>query len=301
MKLRATCNIVFEYESDLPYDEAALIARKHLDSIKFDGSLGDVRVVLQVDKLKDKSERLRLGEFSFDEFFPFVTASKGKRDYDVKGCKYSVKMNSDRYLLFKQNSSCVCCRLPGTRLFLECYENDRVPHFNLYGERDGKLVLFTKDHIQAKAFGGQDRLENYQTMCSTCNSLKAHSNLTIESLRRLRQMYDEGRKTMTKKKLHFLIEGERKNLEAPWSSQVIWGDNCGSCELSQEIAVVERDKSLVGVAADESAGDKVVAIVRKGSRLEPIVEINGSYWFPLNGDKSFCLQKSMVKNKKNCH
>ena len=296
MKLRATCNVVFDFESDLPYDEAVLLARRHLDSIKFDNQLSDLRVVLQVDKLKDKSERVRLGEVSPEEVFPFVTGAKGKREYEIGGCKYSVRMNSDRYLLFKANSRCVCCSLEGTRMFLECYESDRVPHFNLYGDLEGRLVLFTKDHIQARAFGGKDCLENYQTMCAICNSLKAHSNLTIESLRRLRKIYDDNKKSLTKKRLHLLIEDERKSLEVPWSSQVVTAD-AGSCELLVETAVIERDKSLIGVPLDVAGNTKVIAFVKKGSRLEPIVEINGYYWFPLSQDRSFSLEKSLVKNK----
>jgi hypothetical protein len=47
------------------------------------------------------------------------------------------------------------------------------PHANLYGVgRDGKLVLFTKDHIQPKSKGGSNNLWNLQTMCETCNCEK---------------------------------------------------------------------------------------------------------------------------------
>ena len=260
MRLRATCNLIFDYECDLPYNEAIGLARKHLDNIKFENNIEDLRIVLQVDKLKDKVERIRLGEFSFDDFFPFVTHEKLRKEYEIGDCKYAVKMNSDRYLLFKQNSSCVSCSLKGTRLFLECYENDRIPHFNLYGDLDGKLILFTKDHIQAKAYGGQDVLENYQTMCALCNSLKAHSNLTLESLGKLRQIYDENKKVLTKKKLHLLVETERKNLEMPWSSQIIAGESKGSYSTAIDMVVIEQNKVLIGLPVEQAADAKILGL-----------------------------------------
>ena len=298
MRLRATCNLIFDYESDLPYNEAVGLARKHLDSIKFENNIEDLRIVLQVDKLKEKVERIRLGEFSFDDFFPFVTNEKVKKEYEIGDCKYAVKMNSDRYLLFKQNSSCVACSLQGTRLFLECYENDRIPHFNLYGELDNKLILFTKDHIQAKAFGGQDILENYQTMCALCNSLKAHSNLTLDSLRKLRQIYEENKKILTKKKLHLLIENERKNLEMPWSSQIIEGDSKGSYVTNFDLVILEQNKLLFGLPLEQASDAKILGFVKKGSCFEPLVEINNAVCFQMSTDKVFSVDKSFLhKNK----
>ena len=298
MRLRATCNLIFDYDSDLPYNEAVGLARKHLDSIKFDNNIEDLRIVLQVDKLKEKVDRIKLGEFSFDDFFPFVTNEKIKKEYEIGDCKYAVKMNSDRYLLFKQNSSCVSCGLQGNKLFLECYQNDRIPHFNLYGELEGKLILFTKDHIQAKAFGGQDTLENYQTMCALCNSLKAHSNLTLESLRKLRQIYDENKKVLTKKKLHFLIENERKNLEMPWSSQVVEGQNNGSFIVNCDVVIVEQDKLLIGMPLEQVNDAKILGFVKKGSCFDPLVEINNTICFQMSADKVFSVDKSFVQKNK---
>lgn len=47
-------------------------------------------------------------------------------------------------------------------------------HINLYGiDADGQDVLFTHDHIIARALGGKDRLENTRTCCYNCNNKKA--------------------------------------------------------------------------------------------------------------------------------
>src|SRR5690606_1745333 len=87
---------------------------------------------------------------------------------------------------------------------------------NLYGEEDEKLILMTKDHIHARSCGGEDRHSNYQTMCLICNNLKSHSNLNLEGVSELRRIYNENKHTVTKKKLHCLIEETRNNLSKPW-------------------------------------------------------------------------------------
>lgn len=47
-------------------------------------------------------------------------------------------------------------------------------HINLYGiDSEGKDVLFTHDHVVARALGGKDRLENTRTCCYHCNNKKA--------------------------------------------------------------------------------------------------------------------------------
>ena len=47
-------------------------------------------------------------------------------------------------------------------------------HLNLYGiDPEGKDVLFTHDHILARALGGKDRLNNTRTCCYHCNNKKA--------------------------------------------------------------------------------------------------------------------------------
>lgn len=89
-----------------------------------------------------------------------------------------VNMNAARYKLFKRSCICVSCGLKGT--FFRLHQSvdpsarpDRA-HFNLWGVGPtGRLVLFTKDHIVPKSLGGPSHLDNYQTMCSPCNSRKA--------------------------------------------------------------------------------------------------------------------------------
>lgn len=46
-------------------------------------------------------------------------------------------------------------------------------HLNLYAIKDGEEILMTRDHIFPKSRGGTNSITNSQTMCKTCNELKA--------------------------------------------------------------------------------------------------------------------------------
>ena len=91
-------------------------------------------------------------------------------------------LESQRYAVFKRDK-CICikCQLEAAYYAKEKskgQENAKRWHFNLYGIKDGKEILFTKDHIVPKSLGGKDHLDNYQTMCSICNHRKR--NITNE-------------------------------------------------------------------------------------------------------------------------
>jgi hypothetical protein len=89
-----------------------------------------------------------------------------------------IKMDSHRYWVFKKKGTkCVSCGLKATFFAKECSrgKNNKYKsyHFNLYGiNKNDEEILFTKDHIKPKSKGGIDHLDNYNTMCETCNSNK---------------------------------------------------------------------------------------------------------------------------------
>jgi 5-methylcytosine-specific restriction endonuclease McrA len=110
-----------------------------------------------------------------------------KKSFKIGDKTFEVKLNSDRHKLFRKNPSCVACGLTGEKFILET-QDDHSAHLNFYAKEDGRLVLMTKDHIQAKAYGGPDSLDNYQTCCDTCNQLKASYPISYDNLRKLRNM-----------------------------------------------------------------------------------------------------------------
>lgn len=98
-----------------------------------------------------------------------------------------VKMDSQRYALFAKSCKCVACGVEGIVYAKEKSAkrskatgqyrtiNTEWWHLNLYALNDnGELVLMTKDHITPRSKGGADHADNYQTMCSPCNTRKSN-------------------------------------------------------------------------------------------------------------------------------
>lgn len=127
-------------------------------------------------------KHLRL--FQHWEVLPYTSKKHPHvRTYKVDGVSYLVKMRSSRFTLFKRSRTCVCCGLTGTIMGLDLCDGHKNPHFNLYAKRNGKLILFTRDHILPRSKGGEDGQKNYQTMCENCNKRKRDRVLTVEQLR----------------------------------------------------------------------------------------------------------------------
>ena len=181
-KYKISLNLNFSLDTNLTKIQIKEIIEENIDYIFSDfeeDKVYDQSELFSCDEIKDLG-RFKVGEFPVSEVLSQVY--RGKKVFEHNNKKYHVNMNSQRYFVFKENIFCVCCGIEGTKMFLEYHPSDMSPHFNLYGEHEGELVLMTKDHILAKACGGDDRHSNYQTMCLTCNNLKGHASLTLESL-----------------------------------------------------------------------------------------------------------------------
>lgn len=150
-----------------------------------------------------------LKEISIEEFLSHICDSRykqinsdGKKIVNIKEYQisrymqpsktYKVRVYSQRYLVFKNNLTCVVCGLKGEKVYLDQEKkNCNNAHFNLYGVENGQLVLMTKDHIIPKARGGKNYLQNYQTMCCICNNLKSNTQLDNNRIFQMRQQLGE--------------------------------------------------------------------------------------------------------------
>jgi hypothetical protein len=105
------------------------------------------------------------------------------RNFLVDRITYKVNM-SERYKLFKRNSSCVCCGVRGIYMVLQKPKNSilNAAHFNLYGIKNGNPILMTKDHIIPKSKGGKDSQYNLRTMCFECNQIRGNEYLSMDRL-----------------------------------------------------------------------------------------------------------------------
>lgn len=91
-------------------------------------------------------------------------------------CGYDLKLKSLRYQTFLATGlKCTRCGLKASLFAFEKNEITDKPHANPYGLlKDGTEIMFTKDHIIPSSRGGKNRLDNFQTMCKTCNTKKGN-------------------------------------------------------------------------------------------------------------------------------
>ena len=98
---------------------------------------------------------------------------------------YPIWTDTDRYEnLLVHGCKCAKCGLEASFAAIEkdITSKDKF-HINVYGTRksDGKHIQMTKDHIYPRALGGLDIIENYQTLCESCNSNKNNTtDMSVE-------------------------------------------------------------------------------------------------------------------------
>ena len=166
---------------------------------------------IQVMRTRKKKSLIFLASFPLDDVLPYATEDKIRRDYQVGDKIYPVKMNSERYRLFRKSAKCHYCGLEGTRLHLDFCTLTQTAHFNLYGEENGQLILMTKDHIIPRSKGGGDYLRNYVTSCRTCNMIKCNYDLTKEQINELRSIWNNNL-MLPKKALTILVRKTRNQM-----------------------------------------------------------------------------------------
>jgi len=182
--------ITWKFSCDQTPEECVINARTQLEKILNCHPHGDdfdsFSVQVDIAQMKERNKLVHIASFDIDDIFNQITEDEKKKEFVVNGISHTVKMNSQRYHVFKKNKFCVSCGLEGTSLLLDINPGDQSPHFNLYGKEDGRLVLMTKDHVVPKSKGGSDTLENYVTCCHICNNLKGNSPINYEDLKKLR-------------------------------------------------------------------------------------------------------------------
>jgi hypothetical protein len=94
------------------------------------------------------------------------------------GCT-SLRLKTFAHGAKKDNEKIICvgCGLEATHFAVESSPGQNHTHMNLYGlkkvNEKFEEILFTHDHIRARALGGADNLSNLQVMCAPCNSKKS--------------------------------------------------------------------------------------------------------------------------------
>jgi 5-methylcytosine-specific restriction endonuclease McrA len=153
----------------------------------------------------------RYGQYTIAEVLPHI--GNRRHEFQWKNGHISVRMGTQRMLLFKRQQECQCCGLKGQYFALEfsgCFQ----PHFNMYGVNDqGHEVLLTVDHINPRSKGGKSTPENVQLLCTHCNAAKSNSLMSLEELKKKRKQ------THGFQRKPYFIE-HRSKLIAPFHSPV---------------------------------------------------------------------------------
>jgi len=150
------------------------------------------------------------------EGIEFLLRIPEKKYIGGKGNKFNRKVALAT--LAKTNTKCVCCGVEGTKF---CLGQDRAGglHWDLYTEDHIALSI---DHIEPKANGGTNMVDNLQLMCLECNNLKMHFPERIEGYSKLLSLLkDSGLEvSVTIKKVPFLRIGYWKRIPNEILSQV---------------------------------------------------------------------------------
>jgi 5-methylcytosine-specific restriction endonuclease McrA len=307
-RFRVTVTMVYDIETTVDHSDASKMVEADLATCLADKSL--VRKQVRLERLKERRCNIHLGEFDPSEVLPYICKEEMKKDYKVGDKVYTVRMNSQRYFIFRESLKCVACGLEGTKMILEQNPADKSPHFNLYAVENDRLVLMTKDHVQPKAYGGEDRHSNYQTMCSICNNLKGSANITVESIRELRRIYNENRET-PRKKLRELLDEAKKRLAMPRSEPRIGKSFARKRYLaerkSKETLINNTDihvwrlpsGNLVGRSVYENRleGAEIIACVKQGTECESLGHESHKIRIKLSEEESFLVYQGYLDYK----
>lgn len=141
----------------------------------------------------------QIRELDFDKIISVIKNNRvrGKFLFRVGTISYYISCTATMKIV-ANNPKCALCGAKATHAIL-C-EKDGKYYVSFYTERNGKLVLFTKDHIVPRANGGSDKLSNLQTCCETCNRTKGsitEDNKEAIEIIRLRKKIEDLKSELT--------------------------------------------------------------------------------------------------------
>lgn len=124
-----------------------------------------------------------------------IKLSGKKFSYLYKGEWIEISI-TDTMRTVARNPKCSFCEAEATRAFV--YDNGVRKTIKFFTEKNGELILFTKDHRIPKSKGGKNNLSNYQTACERCNILKGDiskdnkiSQLVVEMRSKIKNQRNE--------------------------------------------------------------------------------------------------------------
>lgn len=111
-------------------------------------------------------------ELSLQEGLNFLKLPVEKRVHN--GTKVNRPSAKELFANQHNNLVCSCCGLRADR-WIAAHQSrkDKSIWLNLFGVKDDEVILFTRDHIIPRAFGGSDDIRNMRVMCRLCNTARS--------------------------------------------------------------------------------------------------------------------------------
>lgn len=128
-----------------------------------------------------RGKPIEITRYSYEEVVAY--AHKKLHTFRVDGIGYTQKLDLPSISCFVDNPKCVCCGLEGTHFILTKFSWDKDVSLVFYHISKDLRMLMTVDHIIPRALRGSNDISNLQTMCHSCNNLKAEHNVDIATLR----------------------------------------------------------------------------------------------------------------------
>ena len=141
-----------------------------------------------------------IAKLELESVLKTVTRPHKKKKHNHKSfLGEKVNVTSLKLRTFKhKGTKCICCGLKAQYFTLDKNKSSEQKfHLGLYAEVSGKEIMFTRDHITPKSEGGEDIIENMQTMCSSCNGAKGNFSWGSNIL--LRDVSNNKKKVIAKK------------------------------------------------------------------------------------------------------
>ena len=284
-------------ETDLSENEIKSIVQSNLSKLFPNSSLSHLSIkIKQSDKL--------LGKLDIEETFKtieaFLTNPNSKPEEEkfhkiplvYNNEEYKVRVMPRKFYVFRRNLSCVCCGIKANTLMLELGKKNNS-HLNLYAESNEELILMTLDHVHPKSKGGNNDMSNLQTMCTQCNTLKSHSNISLDKLRRLRKIYDKYYKKIGRKKFALLA----KNFIKKYSIKNHFKQDLLYLKNHLFVINIDNDPKAVKLIYCDKHNIEPLFCIPKNIPLNPIEITDSHLIIDLNGYR-IRIAKTHIKNNK---
>jgi hypothetical protein len=133
-----------------------------------------------------------VAQITFEQFKEIIINARRRGARVVKISGVLINICHPNYILFTSDKiyhghKCQNCDRKIVKAGIFVSKNTPVVkgYFHLFSSDD---IVFTKDHIIPRSHGGQNCLDNYQTMCYNCNQQKS-SYLSADDLSKAAELY----------------------------------------------------------------------------------------------------------------